>query len=163
MRNRWAVLALVVVARIAMAVQFQSIAAVAPFLVPDLALSYALPHLRSGASSTGVLIAPAAGVVALPGEALSPQSRNTGFGLFYTLFYAGMGVVPVAAGYLVDRGGGAAPSGSPRSCGSRRCPRSAPSARSSGGGPHAALPEGHRVGSRILGGPARAVAQLPPR
>jgi MFS family permease len=56
----------------------------------------------------GLLIAPAAGVVALPGEVLSAQSRGTGFGLFYALFYAGMGVVPVAAGYLVDRGGGAA-------------------------------------------------------
>ena len=43
-------------------------------------------------------------MVALPGEVLSPQSRGTGFGLFY----AGMGVVPVAAGYLVDRGGEAA-------------------------------------------------------
>jgi predicted MFS family arabinose efflux permease len=56
----------------------------------------------------GLLIAPVAGVVALAGEALSPPSRNTGFGLFYTLFYAGMGLTPVAAGYLVDLSGGAA-------------------------------------------------------
>jgi len=56
----------------------------------------------------GLLVAPAAGVVALPGEVLSPQSRSTGFGLFYTLFYAGMGLVPVAAGFLVDRAGGTA-------------------------------------------------------
>lgn len=57
---------------------------------------------------TGVLIAPAAGVVALPGEVLSPASRSTGFGLFYALSYAGMGLVPVVGGALVDRGGGAA-------------------------------------------------------
>ena len=56
----------------------------------------------------GLLIAPVAGVVALPGEVLSPESRSTGFGLFYTLFYGGMALMPVAAGYLVDRGGGAA-------------------------------------------------------
>jgi predicted MFS family arabinose efflux permease len=56
----------------------------------------------------GLMIAPVAGAVALPGEVLSSRSRSTGFGLFYTLFYMGMGLAPVAAGYLVDRGGGAA-------------------------------------------------------
>jgi predicted MFS family arabinose efflux permease len=56
----------------------------------------------------GIFVAPAPGVVALPGEVLSPTSRNTGFGLFYAFFYAGMAVAPVAAGYLVDRGGGVA-------------------------------------------------------
>jgi MFS family permease len=56
----------------------------------------------------GLLIAPVAGVVALAGEALSPPSRSTGFALFYTLLYAGMGVAPVVAGYLVDLSGGAA-------------------------------------------------------
>lgn len=56
----------------------------------------------------GLLIAPAAGVVALPGEVLSPRSRSTGFGLFYALSYAGMGLIPVVGGALVDRHGGAA-------------------------------------------------------
>jgi predicted MFS family arabinose efflux permease len=56
----------------------------------------------------GLLLAPVAGVVALAGEGLSPRGRSTGFGLFYTLLYAGMGLAPVAAGYLVDRSGGAA-------------------------------------------------------
>ena len=56
----------------------------------------------------GIFVAPAPGVVAMPGEVLAPASRSTGFGLFYALFYAGMAVAPVAAGYLVDRGGGAA-------------------------------------------------------
>jgi MFS family permease len=56
----------------------------------------------------GLLVAPAAGVVALAGEALPARSRSTGFGLFYALYYACMGLVPVVAGYLVDRRGGAA-------------------------------------------------------
>jgi predicted MFS family arabinose efflux permease len=56
----------------------------------------------------GLLIAPAAGVVALPGEVLSPRSRGTGFGLFYALSYAGMGLVPIVGGALVDRRGGPA-------------------------------------------------------
>jgi MFS family permease len=56
----------------------------------------------------GLLVAPAAGVVALPGEALGVRSRSTGFGLFYTVYYIGMGLAPAAAGYLVDRSGGAA-------------------------------------------------------
>ena len=56
----------------------------------------------------GLLIAPAPGVVALPGEVLPPRSRSTGFGLFYALSYAGMGLVPVVGGALVDRRGGAA-------------------------------------------------------
>jgi MFS family permease len=55
----------------------------------------------------GLLVAPAAGVVALPGEVLPARSRSTGFGLFYALYYAGMGLVPVVAGHLVDRSDGA--------------------------------------------------------
>jgi len=56
----------------------------------------------------GLLVAPAAGVVALPGAVLGPQSRNTGFGLFYAISFAGMGGAPALAGYVVDRHGGAA-------------------------------------------------------
>ncbi|MFI5326415.1 MAG: MFS transporter [Candidatus Rokuibacteriota bacterium] len=56
----------------------------------------------------GLLVAPAAGVVALPGEVLPQSRRGAGFGLFYVIYYVCMGVVPVVAGYLVDRGGGAA-------------------------------------------------------
>ena len=41
MQNRWAVLALVVIARTTVGFQFQSVAAVGPFLVADLGLSYA--------------------------------------------------------------------------------------------------------------------------
>jgi len=41
MHSRWGVLGLVLVARTAMAFQFQSVAAVGPLLVADLGLSYA--------------------------------------------------------------------------------------------------------------------------
>jgi len=51
----------------------------------------------------GLMIAPAAGVVALPGEVLPPRSRSTGFGLFYVLSFAGMGLVPVVGGLLVSQ------------------------------------------------------------
>jgi predicted MFS family arabinose efflux permease len=56
----------------------------------------------------GLLVAPAAGVIALPGEVLRPATRSTGFGVFYTLYYVGMGLAPALAGYVVDRAGGAA-------------------------------------------------------
>lgn len=58
MQNRWGVLGLVVVARIAMAFQFQSVAAVGPLLVADLNLSYA---------QLGTLI----GLYLLPGAVLA--------------------------------------------------------------------------------------------
>lgn len=47
----------------------------------------------------------AGGVMALAGAALSPRSRATGFGVFYTLFYGGMFAVPPVAGYLLDQFG----------------------------------------------------------
>jgi MFS family permease len=58
MQSRWGVLALTVVARTAVGFQFQSIAAVGPFLVTDLNLSYA---------ELGSLI----GLYLLPGVALA--------------------------------------------------------------------------------------------
>lgn len=50
----------------------------------------------------GAIFAPTTGVVALPSEILRPESRSTGFGLFYTLYFLGMAVMPAVAGYLVD-------------------------------------------------------------
>jgi len=46
-------------------------------------------------------------IVALAGNALSPAARHTGFGVFYTLFYGGMAVLPPVAGWLQDRTGSA--------------------------------------------------------
>ena len=45
------------------------------------------------------------GIMALPSEVLRPESRSTGFGVFYTVFYFGMALIPPAAGYLRDSSG----------------------------------------------------------
>lgn len=41
-------------------------------------------------------------IMALPGQALSPQGRSTGFGVFYTVFYGVMAALPPIAGWLRD-------------------------------------------------------------
>jgi MFS family permease len=41
-------------------------------------------------------------IITLPGEVLRPESRGTGFGVFYMLYYLGMALVPPVAGYLLD-------------------------------------------------------------
>ena len=51
----------------------------------------------------GIASAPAVvGVLTLPGEVLRPESRATGFGIFYTLLYLGFALLPPVAGYLLD-------------------------------------------------------------
>jgi MFS family permease len=47
-------------------------------------------------------------VMALPGEVLSPKSRATGLGLYYTMYYIGTGVLPAIAGWIQDTTGSAA-------------------------------------------------------
>ena len=46
-------------------------------------------------------------VMALPGEVLSPQSRATGLGLYYTMYYIGTGILPAIAGWIQDISGSA--------------------------------------------------------
>ena len=41
-------------------------------------------------------------VMALPGEVLSPASRATGLGLYYTMYYIGTGILPVIAGWIQE-------------------------------------------------------------
>jgi MFS family permease len=41
-------------------------------------------------------------VMALPGEVLSPESRATGLGLYYTIYYIGTGILPAIAGWIQD-------------------------------------------------------------
>lgn len=56
-----------------------------------------------------IVLAPiAVGSMALPGEVLRPESRGTGFGLFFTVNYVGFGLLPAVAGFLVDWTGSAA-------------------------------------------------------
>jgi len=47
-------------------------------------------------------------VMALPGEALSPESRATGLGLYFTIYYIGTGILPAIAGWIQDTMGSAA-------------------------------------------------------
>ncbi len=47
-------------------------------------------------------------VMALPGEVLSPRSRATGLGLYYTVYYVGTGVLPALAGWIQDATGSTA-------------------------------------------------------
>jgi MFS family permease len=52
----------------------------------------------------GVIGGPAGGIIAaLPGQALSPQARHLGLGIFFTLYYVGMALLPALAGWLRDR------------------------------------------------------------
>ena len=46
-------------------------------------------------------------VMSLPGEVLRPESRATGFGLFFTTYYIGMALLPPVAGFLHDLVGSA--------------------------------------------------------
>lgn len=43
---------------------------------------------------------PAGVLVSLPGEILRAESRSTGMGIFYTIFYAGMAIAPPVAGAI---------------------------------------------------------------
>ncbi len=48
---------------------------------------------------------PAGIIAALPARALSPQARHLGLGIFFTLYYAGMALMPGIAGWLADSSG----------------------------------------------------------
>jgi len=56
----------------------------------------------------GMVMGPTAvGAVALPGEVLRPETRGPGFGLFFATNYVAFGVLPAAAGFLLDLTGSA--------------------------------------------------------
>ena len=64
-----------------------------------------LPWLIIGGVLGGI---PAAALVSLPGEFLRPESRSTGMGIFYTIYYGGCAVLPTLACALYDSSGGQA-------------------------------------------------------
>lgn len=45
------------------------------------------------------------GVLSLPGEVLRPQNRGIGMGLFFTMLYLGLTILPPVAGWLRDAAG----------------------------------------------------------
>ena len=40
--------------------------------------------------------------MALPAQVLSRENRAIGMGIFYSIYYAGMGILPAIAGYVRD-------------------------------------------------------------
>jgi predicted MFS family arabinose efflux permease len=54
----------------------------------------------------GLAAGPAGGIIAaLPGRVLSPTARHLGLGIFFTLYYVGMALLPGVAGWFRDRSG----------------------------------------------------------
>lgn len=54
----------------------------------------------------GVLRGPCAGGInTLPNEVLRPESRNAGFGVYFTVYYGGIALVPLVAGAIQDLAG----------------------------------------------------------
>ena len=51
----------------------------------------------------GLVFGPAGGLImALPAQVLSPANRALGMGVFFTMYYLGMGIFPLIAGYSID-------------------------------------------------------------
>jgi MFS family permease len=54
-------------------------------------------------ATLGIIFGPAGGLImALPVQVLSKENRAIGMGIFYTIYYLGMGVFPALAGYFRD-------------------------------------------------------------
>lgn len=54
----------------------------------------------------GIVFAPAGGLImALPAQVLRPENRAVGMGVFFTIYYLGMGIFPALAGTMRDISG----------------------------------------------------------
>lgn len=54
-------------------------------------------------AAIGIIFGPAGGLImALPAQVLSKENRAIGMGIFFTIYYVGMGVFPAIAGYARD-------------------------------------------------------------
>ena len=54
----------------------------------------------------GIVFAPAGGLImALPAQVLRPENRAIGMGIFFTIYYLGMGIFPALAGTMRDISG----------------------------------------------------------
>ena len=57
----------------------------------------------------GLMFGPAGGLImSLPAQVLREQNRAVGMGVFFTVYYAGMGIFPAIAGYIRDMSGNSA-------------------------------------------------------
>ena len=82
-----------------------SLAAMVLALIGLLTSATPLPWLIASGLIAGL---PAGVFVSLPGEVLRAESRSTGMGIFYTIYYAGIAIVPPVAGAMSDRTGSSA-------------------------------------------------------
>jgi MFS family permease len=54
-------------------------------------------------AAIGIVFGPAGGLImSLPGQVLKKENRAIGMGIFFTIYYVGMGVFPPIAGYARD-------------------------------------------------------------
>jgi MFS family permease len=78
-------------------------------MVVTFALVCAIPFTGSYAlvfAAIGIIFGPAGGLImALPAQVLHKDNRAMGMGIFYTIYYAGMGIFPAIAGYTRDATG----------------------------------------------------------
>jgi len=103
--SRWFALGLILLARISMAMQFQSIAPVAPLLIADLALSYTQIGLL-----IGLYLLPGT-VLALPGGLLGERFGNRRVVLWALALMVGGGLATAASDSLWQAGAGRLVSG----------------------------------------------------
>ena len=82
-----------------------SLAALVLVLIGLLTSDTPLPWIIASGLIAGL---PAGVFVSLPGEVLRPESRSTGMGIFFTIYYAGIALVPPIAGAMSDRTGSTA-------------------------------------------------------
>ena len=103
--SRWFALGLILLARISMAMQFQSVAPVAPLLIADLALSYTQIGLL-----IGLYLLPGT-VLALPGGLLGERFGNRRVVLWALALMVGGGLTTAASDSLWQAGAGRLGSG----------------------------------------------------
>lgn len=77
-----------------------SLAALALTVIGIVTSSMPLPWIIAAGLISGL---PAGVLVSLPGEVLRAESRATGMGVFYTIFYAGVTIAPLVAGLIAVR------------------------------------------------------------
>jgi MFS family permease len=69
-------------------------------------LTFAIPFTSSYVllfAALGIVFGPAGGLImALPARVLGKHNRAIGMGIFFAIYYAGMGIFPALAGYAVD-------------------------------------------------------------
>lgn len=73
-------------------------------------LAMAAPSLLPAALASVILVGlfagpPAGAIMALPAQALRPETRATGMGIYFTWYYVGMAVLPPLAGWIGDATG----------------------------------------------------------